>query len=145
MSVPAVLLPGGDKEQRMTMHVMVSLPDAVYRSAARLAQLTHRDIGDILTDTLALSLPALPDTGDAVVPITELSDAEVLSMANLELPPAQDRRLSLLLERQQAGTLSTGDQADLRLLMQAYHEGLLRKAQGLHEAVRRGLREPLAP
>jgi len=27
--------------------------------------------------------------------------------------------------------------------MQGYQEGLLRKAQVLHEAVRRGLREPL--
>jgi len=96
------------------MHVTVRLPDAVYRSAARLAQLTHRDIGDILTDTLALSLPALPDSDDAIVPITELSDAEVVAAADLELPPAQDRRLSLLLERQQAGTLTTDDQAELR-------------------------------
>lgn len=127
----------------MTMHVTVSLPDAVYRSAARLAQLTQRDIGDILTDTLALSLPAFPDVGEAVVPITNLSDAEVVAAADLELPPAQDRRLSLLLERQQAGTLTPDEQTDLRLLMQAYHEGLLRKAQGLQEAVRRGLREPL--
>ena len=34
---------------------------------------------------------------------------------------------------------------ELAALMQVYHECLVRKAQALREAVRRGLREPLAP
>ena len=69
----------------------------------------------------------------------------VLALSRLELPPTQDRRLSALLEQQQAGTLTDAERGELLTLMQAYQEGLLRKAQALQEAVRRGLREPLAP
>ena len=129
----------------MITQVTVTLPDAVYRNAVRLAQLTQREVGDVLTDTLALSLPMLPDDTEVAVPIGELSDQELLALTMLELPSAQDRQLSTLLDRQQAGGLTAEEQRQLAGLMQAYHAGLLRKAQALQEAVRRGLREPLAP
>ena len=129
----------------MTTQVTVTLPDAVYRNAVRLAQLTQREVGDVLADTLALSLPMLPDDTEVAVPIGELSDQELLALTMLELPSAQDRQLSTLLDRQQAGGLTAEEQRQLAGLMQAYHAGLLRKAQALQEAVRRGLREPLAP
>ncbi len=129
----------------MTTQVTVTLPDAVYRNAVRLAQLTQREVGEVLTDTLALSLPMLPDDTEVAVPIGELSDQELLALTMLELPSAQDRQLSTLLDRQQAGGLTAEEQRQLAGLMQAYHAGLLRKTQALQEAVRRGLREPLAP
>jgi hypothetical protein len=37
------------------------------------------------------------------------------------------------------------ERSEMLALMQVYAEGLLRKAQALREAVRRGLREPLEP
>jgi hypothetical protein len=129
----------------MSTQVTVTLPDEVYRSAVRLAQLARREVEDVLTDTLTLSLPSLHQDSDVVPPIETVSDAEVLALAALELPPAQDRRLSALLEEQQAGSLTAAERSELLTLMQAYQEGLLRKAQALQEAVRRGLREPLAP
>ncbi len=58
---------------------------------------------------------------------------------------AQEQRLSLLLEKQQAGHLADEERGDLLALMQVYQDGLLRKAQALNEAVRRGLRPPLVP
>jgi hypothetical protein len=72
--------------------------------------------------------------------VTALSDAEVLACADLQLPAAQDQRLSELLNRQQEGSLPEPDQAELDALMQLHYQGQLRKAQGLAEAVRRGLR-----
>jgi len=50
-----------------------------------------------------------------------------------------DRRLTELLQRQQAETLLVQEQAELASLMQVYQEGLVRKAEALREAVRRGL------
>jgi len=129
----------------MTTEVTVSLPDAVYRSAVRLAELTQRDVRDVLTETLSLSLPALPPASEDMPSMTSLSDADVLSLPALELPPAHDRQLSALLEAQQAGRLTPQERSQLAALMQAYQEGLLRKAQALQEAGRRGLRTPLAP
>jgi hypothetical protein len=41
--------------------------------------------------------------------------------------------------------LSDAERSDLAVLMQRYQEGLFRKAQAWHEAVRRGLRESPQP
>lgn len=128
----------------MSTEVTVTLPDEVYRRVERLAQLTHRDIADVVTDTLTLSLPSLRSQSDTPPPIASLSDAEVRALSELQMEPDQDRRLSLLLERQQADQCSEAERAELGALMQRYQEGLLRKAQALQDAVRRGLREPLA-
>ena len=128
----------------MTTEVTVSLPDAVYRNALRLAALTQRDLADLLAETLTLSLPELTLEAEGTAPISDLSDADVLALTTVELPPAQDRELSALLERQQAGILTPQEHSRLAALMQTYQAGLLRKAQALHEAVQRGLRAPLA-
>jgi hypothetical protein len=69
----------------------------------------------------------------------------VLAAVDLRMDEAQGRRLGRLLDRQQAGKLRETERNELAALMQVYHECLVRKAQALGEAVRRGLREPLAP
>ena len=129
----------------MSTQVTVTLSDEVYRRAERLAQVAQRDIADLLADTLALALPSLHPQPDAPRSVETLTDAEVLALSELDMEPAQDRRLSALLEKQQAGTCTEAERAELAALMQRYQEGLLRKALALREAVRRGLREPLAP
>ncbi len=131
--------------QRMSTRVTVTLPDEVYERAERLAQLSHREVADLLAETIAVSLPVLRPQPDAPAPAGALSDAEVLALTDLQLPAAQDQRLSALLDRQQAGTLTEPERAELAALFQRYQEGLLQKAQALAEAVRRGLREPLSP
>lgn len=74
-----------------------------------------------------------------------LSDEYVLKFTELQMSPAEDRRLSRLLDTQQKGKLTAGERAGLFTLMRTYQNGLLRKAQALSEAVRRGLIEPLTP
>jgi hypothetical protein len=61
------------------------------------------------------------------------------------MEPDLDKRLSVLLGKQQGGELLEVERRELAALMQAYQEGLLRKAQAQAEAVRRGLMEPLKP
>ena len=77
--------------------------------------------------------------------VSELSVEELLAVADSQMGPAQDQRFSELLHNQQAGMLTNDQSAELLVLMQIYQEGLLRKAQALNEAMRRGLREPLEP
>jgi hypothetical protein len=129
----------------MSTQVVVTLPDDLYHRAERLAQLTSREVADVLVDTIALSLTSFSSQPASVTPITELTDEEVLSQAELQMTPNQDRRLSTLLHRQQAGKLSDMERSEMLALMQVYLDGLLRKAQALREAVCRGLREPLEP
>lgn len=127
----------------MAIRVIVTLQDDVYRRVERLAQLTNRDVVDLLADTIIISLLAPDVSAGSVQAVTSLTDEEVLKLTELQMPAAQDRRLSALLQRQQAQALSVPERAELLALMQVYQEGLLRKAQALREAVRRGLRAPL--
>jgi hypothetical protein len=114
-----------------------------YRRAENLARLTVRHLPPILTDTIAMSLSLLNSDEPLSPPLAEASSEEVIALADLEMDPIQDERLSTLLDRQQAGELQAEERIELVALMQVYEEGLLRKAQALAEAVRRGLREPL--
>ncbi|HVO71042.1 MAG TPA: hypothetical protein VMT24_13410 [Aggregatilineaceae bacterium] len=129
----------------MATQVTLSLPDETYRRAERLARLTGRQVNDVLADTIHISLQPLGPQAPTGKPVAEMSDAEVLAVADSQMDVTQDRRFSDLLNKQQAGTLADNEQPELLALMQVYQEGLLRKAQALKEAVHRGLREPLEP
>ena len=73
------------------------------------------------------------------------SDVEVRAGTDVQMPVAEDQRLSDLLQRQQAGSLTDAERGELASLIGLYQRLLLRKAQALREAVRRGLRDPLEP
>ncbi|MFQ4136915.1 hypothetical protein PGN35_011400 [Nodosilinea sp. PGN35] len=128
----------------MGTQVTITLPDEVYQRAQRFAHLANRDVASILTDSILLSIPAIREETLMLAPIASLEDAEVIALTELQMEPAEDQRLSLLLDRQQEGSLTESDRLDLQTLMQIYQEGLLRKATALGEAVKRGLIEPLS-
>ena len=126
----------------MRTQVAVTIPEQVYKQAKRLAQLTHCKVSDLLVEAITLSLAPVTASSEVPPPVPELSDKEVLALTRLELTATEDRRLRRLLHRQQAGKLTREARRELISLMQIYQEGLLRKAQALREAVRRGLIEP---
>jgi hypothetical protein len=128
----------------MTIPVTLNLPEDLYRRAERFARLANRDIHSVLADTLTHSLPPVSAAIDTLPLISELDDAQVIALTQLEMAPDQDDRLSELLDKQQAATLAPQEPQELNDLMQIYREGLLRKATALAEAVHRGLMEPLA-
>jgi hypothetical protein len=129
----------------MSQQVTLELPDDVLNRAERLATLARRDVREVLAEAVAVVLPPLDVVLGESRPVSELSDDEVLKLTELRLAPAQDRRLSQLLDKQQAGTLTEQERTELLSLMQIYEANLLRQAEALTEAVRRGLRGPLSP
>jgi hypothetical protein len=124
----------------MSTQVTVTLTDEIYRRAEYLARLTGRDVEDILTEALSISLQSFDSPSPLRMPVADLSDGEVLALADSTMEASQDQRMSELLYKQQAGELTPDEQPELAALMQVYQHGLLRKAQALNEAVRRGLR-----
>jgi hypothetical protein len=74
-----------------------------------------------------------------------MADEEVLQLADSRMPAEQSSRMSDLLDRQREGAIDRLERAELAMLMQFDQTGQLLKAGGLAEAVRRGLRKPLAP
>ena len=106
---------------------------------------TAAQVGELLAETIELSLQPLGDAArDELLP-NAWSNDEALSNADLQMPAPEDERLSDLLDRQQAGSLTAAERSELTALMSLYQRLLLRKAQGLREAVRRGLRPPVQP
>ncbi|MEG4274750.1 MULTISPECIES: hypothetical protein [unclassified Microcoleus] len=121
----------------MTAQITLNLPDEVYHQAELLALQRHRTVSEILVETLENFL--LP----TAKPVSALSDSEVITLTQLRLQPLQEQRLSELLDRQQSGTIASVELAELQALIHIYETRLLRQAQALNEAVRRGLLEPL--
>lgn len=75
--------------------------------------------------------------------MNELSDKEVLALADAKLDKVQNDRLGWLQAKGKRDGLTQEEQHELMTLMQIYQVGQLRKSEALAEAVRRGLREPL--
>lgn len=129
----------------MSEAITLTLPDDVLRRAELLAERSRRPVADVLADAIEASLKPLATSAGREEPMTTWADAKVLAVADAQMAADEDARLSDLLDRQQAGALTGAERADLLALMERYQDGLLRKAQALREAVRRGLRGPLQP
>jgi len=129
----------------MSSQITLNLPDDILQKAELWAKRSGRPVGDLLAETIELSMRPLGSPHPEERPPSSWTDQEVLANADLEMPDTDDKRLSELLDRQKSGLLANGEQAELAGLMELYQLGLLRKAQALREAVRRGLREPLKP
>jgi hypothetical protein len=143
---PAIIQACSTREESIvSTQIIVELPEDVFRRATQLAQLTSRPLADVLVDTLTISLPTLAQPESVAEALAELTDEQIMRLVDLTMDPADDRRLSQLLHQQQAGSLSEVKQRELARLMQLYQAGLLRKAQALAEAVKRGLHPPLTP
>ncbi len=110
------------------------------RRAEVLAGHSGRPIADLLTEAIEVSLDPFDASAELTPPSANWSDQHVLDVADAIMSPDEDRRLSELLNQQQDQTLTSHERAELADLMRNYHTGLLQKAKGIAEAVRRGLR-----
>lgn len=125
----------------MSTDITVSLSDAIWQTAQGWAQQSGRSLPDFLAEAIESSLLPL---GSAPPAFEMCTNDEVLAAADTCLSPQDDARLSELLSLQRESALDADGRGELTRLMQQYHEGLVRKAAALREAVRRGLREPVA-
>ncbi len=128
----------------MNTQVVLNLPEDTYRRAAQFAAYAKRDLTEVIAATLATALPSSAAINQ-LNGIAKLPDPEVLALTKLRMEPKADRRLSELLDRQQAGELDDRDGAELAALMRIYELGLLRQSGALAEAVARNLIPPLEP
>ena len=74
----------------MGTQVTITLSDELYQQAERFARLANRDLTTVLTDAIEGSIPSVSSRADTLIPITELSDWEVLASTELQLAPGQD-------------------------------------------------------
>jgi predicted DNA-binding protein len=123
----------------MSAEVTLTLPDTLFERAQLWARQSERPVAEFLTEAIESSLQPL---GQAPHPLAEWTGEEVLSASACHLTDKDDQRLSELLALQREGGLAKSEDGELNRLMLLSQEGLVRKAMGLREAVRRGLRKP---
>jgi len=118
----------------MTVQVMLNVSEELYQQYLLLAQIIGRDVAELMT-------AKLEDSEN--IGVEQLSDAEVLRLADAKMSADQDHRLHELLELNGEGDLDHAGQEELERLMGINDRGSLLKVKGLAEAIRRGLREPI--
>ena len=128
----------------MSTQITITLTDEAYQHAERFAKLANRDVASVLADTIQLSIPPVRDDALEIEALSNLSKDQILALTELQMEPEEDAVLSKLLDRQQAGLLTSQERLELQKLMQNYQEGILRKASALSEAVKRGLIDTLS-
>jgi hypothetical protein len=130
----------------MTVQVTLTLPDAFLTQAQQWAGQQQRDVSLVLADALQQLWPLLELVPDPLSErtIQDLLDPEIVAMADLKLEQSQNERLGELQSKGKSLGLTELEQFELLMLIQVYRLGQLRKSEGLAEAVRRGLRAPLA-
>ncbi len=126
-------------------HLTINLPENLLEHAKHFGQVTHRDAATVLADTLEMVWPASDDmrSSDIFRKVSELSDTEVLELADLKMHREQNERLGKLQAKGKVSGLTPAEQFELLMLIHIYQVGQLRKSEGLAEAARRGLRGPM--
>jgi hypothetical protein len=118
----------------------LQLSDEIVRQVRARAESEGMEVEEFVADLVRRDVARDPD--DELRRMAALSDAEVLALADLQLHPEEDQRLSDLLDRNGEGQLEAGEQEELEHLVRLSTEGMLKKSLGWAEAVRRKLREP---
>jgi hypothetical protein len=131
----------------MTIPIIINLPESLAASVQRLGEATAREISDVLLDTLEIVLPTLDNLSEMSINsnIADISDEEVLELANLKMDVVQNQRLGELQAKGKNTGLTAGERYELLILMSLYQMGQLRKSEGLAEAIKRGIKTPLSP
>ncbi len=131
----------------MTVELKLHLPEKLVEYAKLLGYSTQRDIETVLTDTLEMLLPTLENLTENqfFANFSNLSDAEILTLANSKMDTIQNERLGELQTQGKNIGLTELEQYELSTLIEIYQIGQLKKSATLAEAVKRGLKKPLLP
>ena len=114
------------------MKITLTLPETIYQHAAHLAATTHLDIGSIVTEALAITLPAFDEALAAFTPATANANEEVRVISDSQTTLIMrrvlqnDKSLRDRLLQWRADGLSTRDiTALLSLLLMQRHGWLM--------------------
>ena len=108
------------------MEVTINLPDKIFANVSSVASKSHRRIDEVIVEKIEREFAV--DAEDLANQIAFCSDKEILELAELQMPPKQDRRLSNLLQKQGAQDLTANEQKELWNLMELNRLTTLKKA-----------------
>ncbi len=126
--------------------VTLQLPQSIYNSARRTARVVKRPLAEILVTVLRSSLPALDglslEIATELTALESLDNERLAQAARSMFPPSQQRRLSTLLRKNQAGKITAREQGTLDNLISEAELLMLRKSRAYALLKWRGLALP---
>lgn len=127
--------------------VTVELPEPLYHTLRRVAELTGRPMESVLQASVAHALPPLDDVSAEeaaeLAALALLDDGELWREARAIMSSADQEVLHDLLDRQSEDSLAPAEQERLQTLLDAYGRITLRKAHAYLLLARRGYRVPM--
>ena len=101
-----------------------------------MAGATHRPLEEVVVQTICGNLPPVlddlsPAWRDVAADLSTLSDETLWAIARAPLPPQQWKRHQRLLQKVQAGTLTTVEQEELEALRVATDRFVTRRSYAL--------------
>ena len=122
------------------MEISVKLPNNLYQNVSALAQAKKKSVAEIIKNAVRKAVLEASEASKAGErPLADCSDSEVLALARMKMSTAENKRLSALLGKQREERITPLARNEMDALMRVYQVGNLRKAQGIYEAVQRGL------
>ena len=123
--------------------VTLTLSEPLYERAKETAQAVDRSLEQVLTQSIALSLPALetdlpPDVRSELVALPLLSDDELWAVARSRMDESKQAHLEDLAEAHKHRLLTPAEQSDLIRLMDEAERMMLRKSEAYRLLARRG-------
>jgi hypothetical protein len=123
--------------------VMLNLPTTLYQRAKETAEATALSLEEVLTQSIAVSLPPLeedldPELRSELLALSLLSDDELWLIAKSMLPDYEQVRFEDLIALQKRDSLSIEDKLELERLMNRAGVIMVRKAEAYRLLSRRG-------
>ncbi len=121
----------------------ISIPDRLYERARRVAEQTSRNVDDVLRTWLeaisvepSFDLP--PDEHDELKAMAHLSDETLWTIAREQMPKAIQEQMSILMTKNNLGTITDTEYAELVELVERGNRLMLRKAHAMKYLTQRG-------
>lgn len=119
------------------MEISLKLPISLYENVSALAEARKKSVAEIIKSAVRKAVVEASETNER--PLADCSDEEVLALARMKMSSAENQRMSALLSKQREEIITPLERNELEALLRVYQAGNLRKAQGIAEAVQRGL------
>jgi hypothetical protein len=117
------------------MEVTINIPVPVFAALSVSAKQSHRPINEVIIESIEQQFVKEAETLEQQ--ISRYADQEVLELAQIQMPARQNRRVSLLLQKQNAGKLSEKEEKEMWELIHLGRLATLKKAIALLEISRR--------
>lgn len=119
-----------------TKTVTIKLPEKLYTSLRRTAEVTQQSLEAVIVQTIAGNLPPLfddfpADARDELLALQQLSDEELWAVAQSAVPSGQWRRHEQLLQKNADGELSDEERQELEHLRKETDRLVLRRSYAL--------------